>query len=113
MARIRSVHPESWPDEASAARYHAWHIYVLQEDEFGPIKVGLARNAFWRCMDLQVGNPRRLNLRFIWTVDDRLHGLKIESEILQNFVRRRLSGEWLSSSPEEVQMFVESRFSHE
>src|SRR3546814_5368437 len=59
MARIRSVHPGLWTDEAKSTRSGVTHIYVIQEGIDGPCKIGISRNAFWRRQDLQSGNHRR------------------------------------------------------
>lgn len=38
------------------------NLYVIREEEDGPVKIGLARKPAERLLTLQQGNPRRLSL---------------------------------------------------
>src|SRR3546814_223065 len=110
MARIRSVHPGLWTDEAKSTRSGVTHIYVIQEGIDGPCKIGISRNAFWRRQDLQSGNHRALHLRALFAADDRGHALAAEASALTHFSELYLSGEWLDLSPDVIARFIEEEF---
>jgi len=110
MARIRSVHPGLWTDEAKCTRLGVTHIYVIQEGDKGPCKVGISRNAFWRRQDLQSGNHRPLHLRALFAADDRGHALVVEASAFTHFSGSYLSGEWLDLSPDVIASFIEEEF---
>jgi len=91
MSRIRSIHPENWPVNF---RGNFRHLYVVQEGENGPIKVGIAANAFWRLGELQVGNPRRLHLRAVFEGPDKRRIFDLEQRVHGRLSGFAISGEW-------------------
>jgi len=105
MARIRPVHPDLWADEAKAAKLGS-HVYIIQEGDSGPCKVGIARNAFWRRMDLQSGNYRPLHLRQLFQADERHQAIIAEAAVHKHFSQDRISGEWFSTPPEIIAAFL-------
>lgn len=109
MSRIRSVHPGLWTDAARQSG-PATHLYVIQEGDDGPCKVGIARNAFWRRQDLQTGNYRHLNLRAVFEADQRSVVIIAEAGVLANFSDQSLSGEWLDVPPDVLIRFIEGAF---
>lgn len=108
MARIRSIHPSLWTDEARISRQAITHIYIVQEGDDGPCKIGIARNAFWRRSALQSGNHRRLHLRAVYEADDRRDAIMAEASVLSNFSAYHLSGEWLDVTPDIIARFLGS-----
>lgn len=110
MARIRKISSSLWAEEARLTRHGMTHIYVIQEGDNGPCKVGIARNAFWRRQDLQSGNHRPLHLRALFAADDRGHALVVEASALTHFSSSYLSGEWLDLTPDVIALFIEEEF---
>lgn len=109
MSRIRSIHPGLWK-EASRTAFLP-HLYVIQEGEAGPCKVGIARNAFWRMSDLQSGNPRQLHMRAVFEADDRRAVVIAEAAALSHFAQYHVSGEWLDVTPNVLAGFLQEEFS--
>lgn len=105
MARIRSVHPDNWKEAATVAA-DGKHLYVLQEEDDGPAKIGVARNAFWRRFDLQVGNHRRLYLRAVYLCADKTTACSVESAVLREFAEHRITGEWMAVNPAEIINYI-------
>jgi hypothetical protein len=109
MARIRSIHPGIWTDEAKVARA-VCHVYVIQEGEDGPCKVGIARNAFWRRMDLQSGNHRPLHIRHVFEATDRRDAILAEAAAHKHFSQYHISGEWIGVEPDVIAIFLTEEF---
>ena len=99
MARIRSIHPDSWPVNF---RGGFRHLYVVQEGDSGPIKVGIAANAFWRLTELQVGNHRRLNLRAVFEGKDKRQVFNTEQRVHARLQVYAIGGEWFACSVEDA-----------
>lgn len=105
MSRIRSVHPGEWPDHSKWAG--TWgHVYVISEDG-GPVKIGYARNAFWRLIQLQIGNPRKLEMRGVIWCEERSMAARLEKLTKAEFVSRNIRGEWYDVDPQTVIDFLE------
>lgn len=109
MSRIRSVHPGLWTEECRAAG-PGTHLYLLQEGDAGPCKVGISRNALWRRADLQSGNPRTLHLRALFIAPDRRDAILAEASTLEHFAVAHLTGEWLDVGPETLAAFIQEGF---
>lgn len=104
MSRIRSVHPDEWPITTRGL----WrHIYVIQEGEDGPVKVGIAANAFLRRNGLQVGNHRRLFVRAVFHVDCRDAAWNLERRVHGELKDRSIGGEWFECAPDAVVAIIE------
>jgi hypothetical protein len=104
MARIRSVHPGLFTDEAFIdACKHATggisHLYVIQEADNAACKIGHSRNALWRLSDLRSGNHRSLYLRAMW-VGQSSEIKAIERDAHLILANKWISGEWFSIYPE-------------
>jgi len=97
MARIRSIHINDWP---VAFRGQFRHLYVVQENDDGPVKIGIAANAFWRLSELQIGNHRRLRLRAVFEGQDKRHVFELEQRVHARLAEFSISGEWFSCSSE-------------
>lgn len=80
MVHIRLIDPMFWKD-ASRIAARSTHIYVIQEGDDGPCKVGIARNAFWRRMDLQSGNHRPLHIKAVFEASDRRDAIIAEARV--------------------------------
>lgn len=91
MSRIRSIHPDAWPVKQ---RGNWRHIYVVQEGDGGPIKVGIAANAFWRLCDLQIGNWRQLHLRAVYVGDSKNEVFFLEQRVHAALNQYSIGGEW-------------------
>lgn len=105
MARIRRMSPDEYALEAQRS-VPGCHLYVIQEGDEGPTKVGIARNAFWRRNDLQTGNYRRLGLAAVFVCQGRQDAILVEAAVLTHFSGVRLSGEWLDCGPAPVISFI-------
>lgn len=93
MSRIRSIHPDDWPIRF---RGNFRHLYVVQEGDAGPIKIGIAANAFWRVSELQAGNPRQLILRAVFEGPDKRLIFGLEQQVHKRLSEYLISGEWFS-----------------
>lgn len=69
-------------------------IYVVQEEEAGPIKIGLASNIETRVCSLQTGNPRELRL-LLAIEGDR----SVERRLHRQAKPYQLRGEWFRPEP--------------
>ena len=99
MSRIRSVPLEDWPIRSRGS----WrHVYVIQEGESGPVKVGIAANAFWRKNELQIGNFRRLTLVAVYSCDEKRHASDVEKWVHRQLEEHHLGGEWFAVAPTDV-----------
>lgn len=104
MSRIRSIHPSEWPAKSSGP----WrHVYVIAEDSARPVKVGYARNAFWRLSDMQTGNFRKLHLCAVYLCADRLEAQRLEQQVHQQFDGLRILNEWFDVHAREVAAFID------
>ncbi len=90
---MRRLHESEWPVQDATAWLR--HVYVIQEGDDGPVKVGRAANAFWRRSELQCGNPRKLHVRAVFLVG-RSRAAAIEAAVHERFAGEKLTGEWLS-----------------
>lgn len=83
-----------------------YSLYVVQEGEVGPFKIGVASHPFRRLSGLQCGNHRPLNMRALYGgprslwVAGSVTGLRarcraIEAQVLAHFADERLAGEWI------------------
>jgi hypothetical protein len=45
------------------------YLYVIAEDEDGPVKIGYSNSARSRLATLQIGNPRTLRIAACWEVE--------------------------------------------
>jgi hypothetical protein len=78
-------------------------VYFIQQEDKGPIKIGLTEDILSRLVDLQVGNPHDLYLRaFI-----RDAGHEIEVALHKLFSADRIRGEWFGPS-RELRKLIES-----
>lgn len=84
------------------------HVYVVQEAS-GPCKIGVGRNAAWRLVDLQVGNPRKLTLVAVYHTNNRIDALEIEEAVLVHFYQNKVRGEWLNVDPKSIINFIEGQ----
>lgn len=72
-------------------------VYFIQQgyDRNSPIKIGFSKRPNFRKMELQTGNPQRLNFLAI------IPGTESDERLLhQRFASTRLEGEWFESTPE-------------
>lgn len=84
------------------------HLYVIGETgREVPIKVGRAANALWRLSDLQSGNPRRLELRAVWSAE---RGVVARVEVVTHarLADREVLGEWFDATAAEAIAIIES-----
>lgn len=106
MARILLLQQDQWANEAKSAGPHH-HFYIVQESDNGPVKIGIARNAFWRRSDMQSGNPRQIIIKTVYRCETRVDAILLEAASLAAFSDRRILGEWLNATPSDVLAFVE------
>jgi len=100
---VAPVPPEEW-----AAQNECWAgarelVYLIQEGDCGPVKIGIAGNPARRLSTLQGGNPCKLHLRKVYRSPN---SALIESVTLMMFSYYRISGEWLSAPLAELDAFI-------
>jgi hypothetical protein len=85
---------------ATLQQFHA--VYVYGPLEGSPAKIGIAENPNKRCQGLQTGfwKPAKI-WRYWWTLG-RVMAFKLEQQILADNQARRLVGEWLDISAEDL-----------
>ncbi|MGB1214592.1 MAG: GIY-YIG nuclease family protein [Pikeienuella sp.] len=88
---------------------HGPGVYIIQEGDAGPVKIGVAMHPARRLIQLKSGNPRRLFLRKIFVVDTEIeqHEARrfcnaLERHVLSDLSVKSISGEWLDASVDEI-----------
>ncbi len=97
MAQL--LHPV--PSDAWLKDNQAWSagkslLYVIQEGESGPLKVGVAGHPVRRLASLQCGNHRKLHLRAVFRGACLGDAAAVEKQALESFKSHRLLGEWMN-----------------
>lgn len=106
MNRVQELPRREWPARSRGS----WrHVYLIQEGEDGPVKIGIAANAFWRISDLQVGNCRRLRLIAVFICEDNADARAIEQWTHYQLEDAHISGEWFNVPPEEAASLIRAR----
>ncbi len=109
MSAVQRLPETKWPSASAGAGPHR-HLYIIQEGDSGPIKIGVAANAGCRRTGLQAGNPRPIFLRAVFTgTDKRLIG-GIERRVHAHFADRRVVLEWFAVEPQEAIAFIEQSY---
>jgi len=68
-------------------------IYFIQQQPDGPIKVGLSKDPWSRCEQLQIGNPAPIKVIGVaWG------GADLEADIHRSFSHLKIRGEWFKPS---------------
>lgn len=67
------------------------HVYFMEAEGLGAVKIGVADSAPKRLGDLQVGLPVPLTLRGVWHADD---AVKLEGHFHKHFAAYHIRGEW-------------------
>lgn len=75
-------------------RREGGYVYLIQEGEDGPVKIGWAKNPATRLEDFQTGNSRELRI-----VASFPGGINDERELHKRFAAHRLRGEWFEPVP--------------
>jgi hypothetical protein len=93
---LPTVFPTLPPNERNVrdVRLGTAFVYIIQDGDAGPIKIGWAINPFERLKHLQVGNPRRMRLIHYEEAYDRYDARRLEREIHCEFLGHRVHGEW-------------------
>ena len=79
-------------------------VYFIQAGENGPVKIGFtAGNAQRRMHDLQIGNPVKLCLLYVYDNQDKT----LESELRSMFRHIKIRGEWFHPT-RELMEYVET-----
>lgn len=99
------VVPELWQFIMRNGKWSLGHtVYIIQEGENGPSKVGNAGDPFHRLKNLQCGNPRPLTVRHIYS-GAKYHCLGAERWVHRHFTPVR-TREWIHAQPEEIVAFM-------
>jgi hypothetical protein len=93
MARIRTIKPDAWGGVNEAWPFGDC-IYVVQEGESGPLKIGVAWHPARRLSTLQSGNHRQLHMRAVFEADRR-DCQRIVKELLRRLPVLR--GGWIAA----------------
>lgn len=105
MARLSVINPRNWRTVQQPWGDARSRIYVVQEGEKGPFKIGIAGHPRRRLEALQCGNPRLLRLRLVFEGDiDSC--VDVEKAAHAFFARKRVLGEWFKCSIEEISLFL-------
>lgn len=106
MARIRAVNKPDWGIQQDAWLFGC-ALYVVQEDQCGPLRVGIAEHPLRRLSTLQCGNPRVLSLRAIYC-GSRADCRRIERAITDIWSHTALRGSWLDAELGKVLADIEA-----
>lgn len=68
-------------------------VYIIGSSRDGPLKVGIASHPPGRLGELQVGNPNRLRLYWVYACP---HGKEYEPLIHRILAPHRMAGEWFA-----------------
>lgn len=109
MSYIRKLVEAEWPSPSGGSGPYR-HLYVIQEGNGGPVKIGIAANASCRRVELQAGNPRAIHLRAIFVSADKNRVRTIERELHAHFAFARIVNEWFDVTPEAAITLIEERF---
>jgi hypothetical protein len=99
LSRIRSIHRNFWRAVNEPWDGARTNLYLVQEGDGGPIKVGIAGHPFRRLSDLQCGNYRRLHMRAIYGGPPGACA-QVERYLLKYF--GSVGGEWLQAELDDV-----------
>lgn len=77
-------------------------VYVINWQDRGPAKVGVAGDPTARRSELQCGNPYLLKVFAAFGFVLREQAFEIESAVLKRLRARQLNGEWLDATPIQV-----------
>lgn len=94
MARIRTIKLETLPNQNTASSFRCC-LYVIQEGDDGPVKVGMADHPYRRLSTHQTGNPRPLALRAVYE-GERGDCRALEKAFFLAFGHQHIRGEWYS-----------------
>lgn len=94
MSRIIREIPQSAWARTQEVWSHGYCLYVIEEQNVGPVKVGVATHPIRRLSTLQCGNPRHLYLRHIFC-GTREDCRFIEGAVHFHFSGSILRGEWI------------------
>ena len=76
-----------------------WHLYFIQQNDDGPIKIGITTNVASRLSSVQCGNPQKLNLLFSLPYPSKEHARADERYLHFLFEHLKISGEWFEPKP--------------
>jgi hypothetical protein len=98
---VHFLDPRLWDGVGLKANWkHGDVLYVLQEGDEGPVKVGIASDPWKRLRTHQCSNARPLALKYIFW-GPRGSCIAAERVVLKHFDDKR-RGEWIFASLEEV-----------
>ena len=84
-------------------------VYVISEGKLGPVKVGVSKNPLARLIELQCGNPKKLNLIDWWELPTRGDAFRIEGAIHDEMKPYALVGEWINADEFGMCALVQAR----
>jgi len=73
-------------------------VYFVQAGESGPVKIGVTQNIEDRVVNLQTGNPEKINVMRALTLRSKEDAFNLESKLHNKFKDVRLNGEWFKYS---------------
>ena len=80
----------------------AFYFYAIGVNKTGPIKVGISSHMQRRLIQLQTGNPEKLQIFYTQECSDFSEADAIESAVLGRFRDKAACGEWLKISVQEL-----------
>lgn len=86
---------------------HGDCVYLIQEENHGATKVGIAVHPMRRFESIQCGNPRTLRLRAIY-LGSRRDCIATERAVLREFKATR-SREWIHAPCDRIAAFIENQ----
>jgi len=107
MSALKRLDEREWPSSNKGAGPYR-DLYVIQEEDSGPVKIGIAANAVERRVTLQGGNPRKLIIRAIYRGADKANVAAIEKALHAHFATARVVNEWFDIEPEVVCELIET-----
>lgn len=86
---------------------HGWTVYVVQEGDDGPLKIGSACHPLRRLSGLQAGNCRKLRLVEIYNFGEQAAARRAETALHIAFGNRRIDREWFDLTVAEIRAGID------
>jgi hypothetical protein len=102
---FQPVAEAAWRKDGEAWGRARTNLYLVQEGDSGPIKVGIAGHPVRRLMMLQTGNPRRLYMRAVY------EGTEATCVTVERYVLRYFEcagGEWLYAELDDLKRVIDA-----
>jgi hypothetical protein len=90
------------------------YVYIIchyeNDQDIGPVKIGMSDNPTSRVGNLQSGNPKKIKLYKKYPTPDRTSAKYIEAMFHKNETKHMLTGEWFDITPEDAHKIMGAAF---